>query len=104
MILVFKELKDFFVLCYDDSTNDDDSYSHDKKFLPRVNIENYNIEPDDRNFYDQAINDPLKKIEVRKTATGQGDDYTIGCLLHYSYFDKNCKLIAADRSKKSIRC
>ena len=45
-----------------------------------------------------------KKIKVRKTATGQGDDYTTGCLLHYSYFDKNCKLIAADCSKKSIRC
>ena len=57
MILVFKELKDFFVLFYDDSTNDDDD-SHGKKFLARVNIENYNIEPDDRNFYDQAINDP----------------------------------------------
>ena len=57
MILVFKELKDFFVLVYDESTNDDGD-SHGKKFLPRVNIENYNIEPEDRNFYDQAINDP----------------------------------------------
>ena len=35
-------------------------------------------------------------IEIRKAATGQGDDYTTGCLLDYAYFDKNYKLIAAD--------
>ena len=38
-------------------------------------------------------------IEIRKAATGQGDHYTTGCLLHYAYFDKNFKLIAADVSK-----
>ena len=30
--------------------------SYDKYFLPRLKIENYNIEIDGRNFYDQAIN------------------------------------------------
>ena len=42
-----------------------------------MNIENYNIEIDGRNFCDQPIHDSIKKYdEVRKTATGQGDDYT----------------------------
>ena len=31
---------------------------------------------------------------------GQGDDYTTGCLLDYSYFRKNYRLLAADLSKK----
>ena len=31
-------------------------------------------------------------------ATGQGDDYTTGCLLHYPYF-KKCELIAIDLNK-----
>ena len=49
--------------------------SHAKYFLPRVNINNYNILIDGRNFYDQPINDLLKQYdEIRKTATGQGDD------------------------------
>ena len=35
-----------------------------------------------RNFYDQPINDLIKQYdEVRKVSTGQGDDYTTGCLL-----------------------
>ena len=48
-----------------------------KYFLPRVNITNYTTLVDGRNFYDQPINNQIKKYdEIRKTATGQGDDYT----------------------------
>ena len=32
--------------------------------------------------------------------TGQGDDYTTGCLLDFAYFEKNWRLIAADLSKQ----
>ena len=71
-----------------------------KNFLPRVKIENYNIETDGRNFYDQPVNDVIKKYdEVRKVPTGQGDDYTTGCLLDF-YFKNNYRLIAADLSKQ----
>ena len=37
---------------------------------------------------------------MRKESTGQGDDYTTGCLLHYVYFKNICKLIAVDLSKQ----
>ena len=37
---------------------------------------------------------------IRMIATGQGDEYTSGCLLDYNYF-KNCyKMIAIDLSKQ----
>ena len=50
---------------------------------------------DGRNFYDQPINDLIKQYdEVRKVPTGQGDDYTTGCLLDYAYFKDNNRLIA----------
>ena len=38
--------------------------------------------------------------EVREILTGQGDDYTTGCLLDFAYFEKNWRLIAADLSKQ----
>ena len=64
--------------------------SFKKYFLPRVTIENYNIEIYGRNFYDQQINDLIKQYdEIRKISTGQGDDYTTSCLLDFSYFEKN---------------
>ena len=37
---------------------------------------------------------------IRKIATGQGDDYTTGCLLAYPYFKNNYKMIAIDLSKQ----
>ena len=37
---------------------------------------------------------------IRKIATGQGDDYTTCCLLDYSYFKDNYKMIAIDLSKQ----
>ena len=36
---------------------------------------------------------------IRKIATGQGDAYTTGCLLDYTFFKKYYKLIAIDLSK-----
>ena len=98
-------VKRLFALAYNNTAGNDqvsvDSYK--KYFLPRVKIDNYNIEIDGRNFYDQPINDSLKQYdEVRKISAGQGDDYTTGCLLDYSYFENNYRLIAADVSKQKV--
>ena len=84
-------VKRLFVLAYDNTAGNNqvsvDSYK--KYFLPRVKIENYNIEIDGRNFYDQSINDSIKQYdEIRKISTGQGDDYTTGCLLDFAFFEK----------------
>ena len=53
------------------------------------------------NFYDQPINYSIKQYdEIRKASTGQGDDYTTGCLLDFVYFEKKFRLIAVDLSKQ----
>ena len=89
--LSWQGVKKLFVLADNNTAGNNhvsiDSYK--KYFLPRIKIENYNIEYDSRNFYDQPINDLIKKYdEIRKISTGQGDDYTTGCLLDFSYFEK----------------
>ena len=88
----YQGVKRLFVLAYNNTAGNNqvsvDSYK--KYFLPRVKIENYNIEIDGRNFYDPPINDSIKQYDkIRKISTGQGDDYTTGCLLDFSYFEKN---------------
>ena len=72
--------KRLFVLDYDNKEGNDqvsvDSFKKYLYFLPRVKIENYDIEIDRRNFHDQPINDSIKQyVEIRKTLTGQGDDF-----------------------------
>ena len=70
-------------------------------FFQKLKLKKYNVEIDSRNFYDQAINDSIKQYdEIRKISTGQGDDYTTGCLLDFTYFEKNYRLIAIDLSKQ----
>ena len=56
---------------------------------------------DGRNFYDEPINDSIRKNdEIRKIVTGKGDNYATRCLLDYDYFKKNYQLIAVDLSKQ----
>ena len=103
MIQIVKELKDYlFLPIIIQLVMIKFQLIHIKKcFLPRVKVDNYNIEIDRRNFYDQPINDLIKQYdEIRKISSGQGDDYTTACLLDYSYFKKNYRLLAADLSKQ----
>ena len=37
---------------------------------------------------------------IRKIATGKGDDYSTGCLLDYNYFNNFYKMISIDLSKQ----
>ena len=88
----YQGVKRLFVLGYDNAASDDqDSVNSSQKyFLPRVKIENYNIEINGRNFYYQPMNDLIKQYDkVRKVSARQGDDYTTGCLLDFAYFEKN---------------
>ena len=41
---------------------------------------------DEQSFFDQPVNHKLMTYNIPKIATGQGDDYITGCLLHYDYF------------------
>ena len=53
------------------------------------------------NFFDQPIkNNKVTYENIRKIATGQGDDYTTGCLLDYPYFANTYRMIAVDLSKQ----
>ena len=54
--------------------------SYRKYFVPRVDITSFNVLTDGRNFYDEPINDSIRKYdEIRKIATGKGDNYATGC-------------------------
>ena len=53
------------------------------------------------NLFDQPIkNKKITYDNIRKIATGYGDDYTTGCLLDYPYFIETYKMIAVDLSKQ----
>ena len=94
----FQGLNRLFVLAFED---DAQRTTHDSYYLPAVEIKDYNIIINAENFFDQPIkNNKITYENIRKIATGQGDDYTTGCLLDYSYFANTYKMIAVDLSKQ----
>ena len=99
LVASFQGVNRLFVLAFDNTTLDNDNNGpskvkrndHRKYFLPRVDITKYHVLIDDRNFYDQPISDQIREYdEIRKIATGQGDDYTTGCLLDYQLLQIEC--------------
>ena len=93
----FQGVNRLFILSFE---NKDDRNVHTKYFIPNVEIKDYNV-IDGRNFFDQTIKNDLKTYDnIRKIATGQGDDCTTGCLLDYPYFKEFYKLIAIDLSNQ----
>ena len=94
----FQGVSRLFVLSFE---NEDERASHSTYYLPKVEIKGYNAMIDCRNLFDQPINDINKTYEnIRKIATGKGDDYTTRCLLDYSYFKDHYKMIALNLSKQ----
>ena len=64
-----------------------------------MGIKDCNVVIDGRNFFYQPVKNGLTAYDnTRKIKTGQGAEYTIGCILDYPYFTKQYKLIAIDLS------
>ena len=72
----FQGVNGLFVLAFE---NDDDRTSDEQYYLPTGEVKDYNIMINDENFFDQPIkNSGVTYENIRKIATGQGDDYTTG--------------------------
>ena len=94
----FQGVNRLFVLAFE---GDNNRTAHDSYYLPNVEIKDYNIMINGENFSDQPIkSNKVTYDNIRKIATGQGDDYTTGCLLDYPYFVDTYKMIAVDLSKQ----
>ena len=83
--------------------NDAQRTSNKRYFIPNVEIKDYNVMIDGKYFFDQPVKTNSVTYENnRKIATGQGDDYTTGCLLDYIYFKNYYKMITVDLNKEQV--
>ena len=97
----FQGVNRLFVMAYNRTNGQPTRNGQQKYYLPRTDLENYNVIIDGRNFYDNPIESDIEKYrELKKVMTGKGEDYTTGSLLDFNYFDKHYKLVAVDLSKQ----
>ena len=70
----FQGVNRLFVLVFGNNENGNKKVerdSHRKYFLPRIDITNYNVLIDGRIFYDQPINDHIRKLKLEKLQQGK---------------------------------
>ena len=71
-----------FVLAFDIAT---DRTVRTGYFLPKVQIKDYNIMIDGRNFFDQPIKNLITiQGNIRKNVVGQGNDYKSGIVFNFT--------------------
>ena len=94
----FRGVIKLFALSFENSGG---RISYTRYYLPLVETREYTVMIDGRNVFDQRVkNNLITYNNIRKIVTGQGDDYTAGCLLNYPYFKNYDKMIALDLSKQ----
>ena len=97
----FQGVNRLSVMAFSKATNEPDRNSQQKYYLPRIDLNKYNVIIDGRNFYDNPIENNIEKYrELKKVMIGKGEDYTTRSLLDYNYFNKHYKLVAVDLSKQ----
>ena len=97
----FQGVNRLFVMAYNRANGQPTRNGQQKYYLPRIDLEKYNVIIDGRNFYDNPIESDIEKYrELKKVMIGNGEDYTTGSLLDFNYFDKRYKFVAVDLSKQ----
>ena len=97
----FQGVNRLFVMAYNRANGQPTRNGQQKYYLPRIDLEKYNVIIDGRNFYDNPVETDIEKYrELKKVMIGKGEDYTTGSSLDFNYFDKHYKLVAVDLSKQ----
>ena len=97
----FQGVNRLFAMAYNRANGQPTRNGQRKYYLPRIDLNKYNVIIDGRNFYDNPTESHIEKYrELKKVIIGKGEDYTTGSLLNYNYFKEHYKLVAVDLSKQ----
>ena len=100
----FTNVNRLFVLSFKNEHGNDDENesvrtSFNKCYVPKVEIEDFNLMIDGKQFFEIPVKHKEEAYEAIFEMS-KNNDYTTGNLLHYEYFSKYNKLIAIDLSKQ----
>ena len=97
----FQGVNRLFVMAYNRANDQPTRNGQQKYYLPRIDLEKYNVIIDRRNFYDNPIKSDIEKYrELTKVMIGKAEVNTTGSLFDFNYFNKHYKLVAVDLSKQ----
>ena len=96
----FTNANRLFVLSFPRNNNTDSRYSFSNYYVPKVEINDFNVLIDGKSFFDLPVKNEEEAYE-KIIDMSNNNDYTTGKLLDFAYFKKIYKLIAIDLSKQT---
>ena len=93
----FMNVNRLFVLTFSRNNNTDSRYSFSNYYVPKVEINDFNVLIDGKSFFDL----PVKNEEEAYEKIIDNNDYTTGNLLDYVNYKKHYKPIVIDLSKQT---
>ena len=96
----FTKVNRLFVLSFPRNNNTDNRYSYSNYYVPKVEINDFNVLIDGKSFFDFPVKNAEEAYE-KIIEISNNNDYTTGNLLDFAYFKKHYKLIAIDLSKQT---
>ena len=96
----FTNVNRLFVLSFPRNNNTDSRYCYSNYYVPKVEINGFNVLIDGKSFFDFPVKNKEEAYEKIIERSNNNDD-TTGNLLDFGYFIKNYRLIAIDLSKQT---
>ena len=89
-----------FVLSFSRNNNTDSRYSYSNYYVPKVEINDFDVLIDGNNLFD-LLGKNIEEAYEKIIEMSNNNDYATGNLLGFGYFLKNYKLIVIDLSKQT---
>ena len=96
----FTKVNRLFVLLFAGNYEGDHRGSFKNYYSPNVEIKNFNVLIDGKNFFDLPVKDEQEAYE-KIIEMSRNNDYITGNLFDFAYFKENYRLIAIDLSKQT---
>ena len=96
----FTNVNTLFVLSFPRNNNTDSRYSYSNYYVPKVEINDFDVLIDGNNLFD-LLGKNIEEAYEKIIEMSNNNDYATGNLLGFGYFLKNYKLIVIDLSKQT---
>ena len=92
MIPTFTNVNKLFILSFPRNNNTDSRYTYSNYYIPKVEINDFNVSIDGKSFFDSSVKNE-EEICEKVIEMSYNKDYTTGNLLNFGYFKKNYRFI-----------
>ena len=98
MIPTFTNVNRLFILSFPRNNNTDSRYTYSNYYIPKVEINDFNVSIDGKSFFDSPVKNE-EEIYEKVIEMSYNKDYTTGNLLNFGYFKQKLQIHLGKQTK-----